>query len=46
MEQSEINKYCGWCEKYNTQECNELFVQPDKEDVCENYVYGLPFNND
>ena len=46
MEQSEINKYCGWCEKYNTQECNELFVQPDKEDFCENYEYGLPFNND
>ena len=45
MEQSEINKYCGWCEKYNTQECNELFVQPDKEDVCENYEYGLPFND-
>ena len=36
-------KYCGWCEKFNTNECSELFVQPGKEDVCENYVYGLPF---
>ena len=45
MEQPEINKYCVWWEKYNTQECNELFVQPDKEDVWENYEYGLPFND-
>ena len=36
-------KCCGWCEKFNTSECSELFVQPGKEDVCENYVYGLPF---
>ena len=36
-------KCCGWCEKFNTNECSELFVQPGKEDVCDNYVYGLPF---
>jgi hypothetical protein len=29
-------KCCGWCEKFNTSECTELFVNPDKEDVCEN----------
>ena len=46
MEQPEINKYCGWCDKFTTRECTELFVKPDKEDVCENYEYGLPFNND
>ena len=46
MEQPEINKCCGWCDKFNTSECSELFVNPDKEDVCENYEYGLPFNND
>ena len=39
-------KYCGWCDKFNTSECSELFVKPDKEDFCENYEYGLPFNND
>ena len=39
-------KCCGWCDKFNTPECPELFVNPDKEDVCENYEYGLPFNND
>ena len=39
-------KYCGWCDKFNTPECNELFVKSDTEEVCENYVYGLPFNND
>ena len=39
-------KCCGWCDKFNTSECSELFVKPDKEDVCENYEYGLPFNND
>ena len=36
-------KCCGWCEKFNTSECTELFVNPDKEDVCDNYVYGLSF---
>ena len=30
-------KCCGWCDKFNTSECTELFVNPDKEDVCENY---------
>ena len=45
MEQSEINKYCGWCDKFNTSKCSVLFVNPDKEDVCENNEYGLPFND-
>ena len=39
-------KRCGWCEKFNTSECTELFVKSDTEEVCENYEYGLPFNND
>ena len=39
-------KCCGWCDKFNTSECSELFVNPEKEDVCENYEYGLPFNNE
>ena len=39
-------KYCGWCDKFNTPECTELFVKSDTEEVCENYEYGLPFNND
>ena len=38
-------KYCGWCDKFNTSKCNELFVKSDTEEVCENYEYGLPFND-
>ena len=45
MENDEVKECCGWCEKFNTSECSELFVQPDSE-PCENYVYGLPFNNE
>ena len=39
-------KCCGWCEKFNTSECDGLFTKSDNEDVCENYEYGLPFNNE
>ncbi len=39
-------KCCGWCDKFNTSECNELFVKSDTEEVCKDYEYGLPFNND
>ena len=39
-------KCCGWCDNFNTSECSKLFVKSDTEEVCENYEYGLPFNND
>lgn len=48
MEQPKINeeKCCGWCDKLNTPECDELFTKSDNEEVCDNYEYGLPFNNE
>ena len=39
-------KCCGWCAKINTPECEELFVTPSDEDVCDKYEYGLPFRED
>lgn len=48
MEQPKVNeeKCCGWCDKFNTSECAKLFTKSDNEEVCDNYEYGLPFNNE